>query len=123
MNISKKRQRLNELFKEHNKLKKSFMIKGPIKKGGVYKAKTKCGNPNCRCMTKGELHEVWRYYYSESGKNKVKTIKESEVSEYKKLTSRYKKFRQARMRLVKLQKKILNLINSIEEDLKKDDQK
>lgn len=120
MDISKKRKRLAGLFKEYERLRAVFMERRPMLNGGIYKTRTKCGNPNCRCNVLGELHEVWRYYYCESGKNKIRTLKSHEVRKYKDLTDRYKKFRRGRIRLVKLQKEILELIDQIEKVLIKD---
>ena len=100
-----------------NELKRYFMMKKPILNGGVYKTKTKCGNNNCICAREGRLHTVWRYYYTENGKNKVKTLKEYEISKYTELTERYKKYRRARMRFVKIHKDIIGLLNLIEEHL------
>lgn len=117
MDISKLRKELNITFKNMNNIKKSFMVRKPMLNGGVYKTKTKCGNPNCKCMLENELHIVWRYYYTEDGKNKVKTLKAYEILKYTELTERYKKYRKARMRLVKINKRIIEVLNMIEEDL------
>ena len=117
MDISKKRQELNQLFKEMAGLKKVFMQRLPMLNGGVYENKTKCGNPNCKCIREGKLHIVWRYYYTENGKNKMGTIKKGDVLKYTKLTERYKKYRKARMKLVKINKRIIEVLNLIEEEL------
>ncbi len=117
MDISKKRKQLKDVFKEINDLEQSFMERDPILNGGVCQTKTKCGNLNCKCMREGKLHTVWRYYYTEDGKNKVKTLKKADVLNYSRLTERYIKFRSARARLVKLHKELLKLLNSIEEKL------
>ena len=119
MDISKKRQELNQLFKDMAGLKKVFMQRPPMLNGGVYKTKTRCGNPNCKCIREGKLHIVWRYYYTEDGKNKVKTLKAYEILKYTELTDRYKRFRSSRSKLVKLHKKILRILNLIEEELVK----
>ncbi|HDS09574.1 MAG TPA: hypothetical protein ENN73_05040 [Firmicutes bacterium] len=120
MDLSKKRKKLAGVFKEYDKLKTVFMTRVPMLNGGIYKTKTKCGNPNCHCNVRGELHEVWRYYYCESGKNKIKTLKIHEIGRFKELTERYKKFRRGRILLVKLHKEILELIDKIEQSLIKD---
>lgn len=115
MDISKLRQQLNELFDEMNDLKQSFMAREPMLNGGVYQTKTKCGNPNCKCMREGKLHIVWRYYHCENGKSKIKTLKKKDLSKYEKLTGRYIKFRNARIELIKLHKKMLKIIDRIED--------
>ena len=117
MDISKLRKELNIIFKNINNIKKSFMVRKPMLNGGVYKTKTRCGNPKCRCMREGKLHVIWRYYYTEDGKNKVKTLKEHEIIKYTELTERYKNYRKARMRLVKINKRIIEILNLIEEAL------
>ena len=117
MDISKIRQKLNGLFDEMTDLRQSFMERKPMLNGGVYQTKTKCGNPNCKCMREGKLHTVWRYYYCENGKRKIKTLKKNDVLKYQKLTGRYIKFREARAKFVKLHKEVLKLLNSIETEL------
>jgi hypothetical protein len=117
MDISKLRKELNITFKNMNNIKNSFMVRKPMLNGGVYKTKTMCGNPNCKCIREGKLHIVWRYYYTEDGRNKVKTLKAYEILKYTELTERYKKYRKARMKLVKINKRIIEVLNLIEEEL------
>ena len=117
MDISRLRQKLNGLFDEMSDLRQSFMERNPMLNGGVYKNKTKCGNPNCKCMREGKLHIAWRYYYTENGKTKIKTLKKKDILKYQKLTERYIKFREARARFVKYHKEVLEILNSIEADL------
>lgn len=117
MDISRLRQKLNGLFDEMNDLRQSFMERNPMLNGGVYQTRTKCGNPNCKCMREGKLHTVWRYYYCENGKRKIKTLKKKDILKYQKITGRYIKFREARAKFSKLHKETLSLLNLIEDEL------
>jgi len=117
MNTKELREELNGAFTKMNEMKNSFMVKRPILNGGVYMTKTKCGNPNCKCIREGKLHEVWRYYFTEDGKNKVRTLKKKDLKKYKDLTERYRKFRSARASYIQLHKRIVDLLNKLENTL------
>ena len=114
MSSAKHRQKLKKLFEEENKLMNIFLDRKALIKGGIYKGKTKCGNKNCKCEREGELHEVWRYYRSENGKISNRTIKEGELIKLEKGTNNYKRFRKARMRLVKIHQEKLKIIDVLE---------
>lgn len=117
MNLSKLRLILKELMEEENKLLKIFFQRKPLIKGGVYQTFTRCGNKGCKCMREGKLHQVFRLYFSEKGKNKIKTLNKSNRMRYERLTKSYKRFRSSRARLVNLHKKQMRVINSIEKGL------
>jgi len=119
MNISKCRQELSQMFKEQRGLLKVFLSRMPLVKGGIYKTKLKCGKDGCRCIREGELHTVWMFYRSERGKTVIRTIRENDVFRYEKFTLEYRRFRQARARLVKIHKEELKLIDILEKGLRK----
>jgi len=119
MDLSQARSRLNQLKDELVNLIPLFLKRRKLIKGGVYENKTKCGKGNCKCKMEGKLHLTWRIYWSEGGKTKVKAIKKGKYYEYKELTANYKRFREARAKLVKIQKEMIKIIDYIEKGLTK----
>ena len=116
MSLSQNRKKLKGLFLRQEALIPVFLSRKPLIKGGVYKAKTKCGSKGCRCEREGELHEVWRLYRSHKGKSQTRTLKKYEVFKYQKYTQEYRRYRLARSRLVKLHSEILNIVDRIEKE-------
>ena len=114
MDAAKYRKKLKVLLSEETKLMDVFLDHKPLIKGGVFKGKTKCGNKNCKCEREGELHEVWRYYRCEDGKGNNRTVKKGELISLEKGTNNYKRFRRARMRLVKIHSEKMRIIDILE---------
>jgi len=114
MNAAKNRKKLQALLSEETRLMEIFLDHRQLIKGGIFKAKTKCGNKNCKCAREGKLHEVWRYYVSRDGKGNNRTVKKGELIRLEKGTTNYKRFRRARARLVKLHNEQLRLIDALE---------
>jgi hypothetical protein len=88
--------------------RKSLIAGTPVEK---YK---RCNKGNCRC-TRGELHGP-TYYISrkEDHKTKMIYIRQKFWLEVKEKVSRYQKWRQARARMVQINREILSLIDEME---------
>ncbi len=119
MNLSQNRKKLKFLISRLENLAEVFCSRQPLIKGSIYKTKTKCGSDNCRCAREGQLHEVWRVTRSHQGKTQTRTLKPQEVSKYKKYTRSYRSHRKARAELVKLNKKLLKVVDEIEKEKRK----
>lgn len=119
MDLSWYRLKLRRLCSEEMKFVPIFLRRKPLLRGGIYKTKTKCGKKGCRCQREGKLHIVWRFYSSDKGKTKIKTLKRGDILTYQKFTQNYRRFRQARARLVKIHREKIRLINLIENGLSK----
>ncbi len=117
MTLSQARLKLKQQGKELIELLDIFLARKPLVKGGVYQSKSRCGKPNCRCVKEGALHTVWRLYWTEGGKTKMRALKKGEVYNYQRLTANYQRFRKARARLVKLHQEMIALINFLEKGL------
>jgi len=115
MDLSHCRQRVERLFGEERALMRVIMARYPLLKGTVYTAKVKCGNKNCKCA-RGELHTVWRITRSHEGKNRTRSLgRQKELFEkYGQLTGNYRRFREARARIVEIQIEMVKLMNRIE---------
>ena len=115
--LSKMRQEFGLLLRELIKLRKVVLSRNVFMKGRVYELRRKCGKSYCGCAggKKADLHPAMVISWFEDGKTKLRTVPPSQLSRFKTLTERYKKFRLARARFVELSATILRLIDRIEE--------
>jgi hypothetical protein len=102
-----------ERYYLENKLLNAFSRKRLIAGTPVEKYK-KCNKGNCRC-TKGELHGPTYYISRKEGpKTKMIYIRHQLWPEVKEKVSRYQQWRQARARMVQINREIFSLIDQIE---------
>ena len=59
-------------------------------RGSIIKLRRRCGKKVCKCMD-GNLHESWALSYSEKGRMKMISIKESDFYPIKKAIKNYQK--------------------------------
>ena len=112
--FSQLRQSLRKLADEVEKLIRPFFYDKPVIKGSVYELKRKCGKAGCKCA-EGELHRCMVVSTSEQGKTKLKVIPQGFLGEVEDKVRRYQELRSARARLVEVQKKMLRLMDEMEE--------
>lgn len=62
-----------------------------VLRGSLYNFKRKCGNRNCRCWRKGELHEGPALSYSVNGRMKIITLADEDVPRVKSALDRYRR--------------------------------
>ena len=111
------RKKIGRLRKERYYLESRLLMALSHKKliaGTPVEKYKKCNKGNCRC-TKGELHGP-TYYISrkEGSKTKMIYIRQKFWQEVKEKVSRYQKWRQARARMVQINREILSLIDQME---------
>jgi len=111
--FSQLRQSLNRLADEIRQIVGPFFSDKPVIKGSVYELKTKCGKPGCKCA-QGQLHHRMVVSASEKGKTKLRAIPHGFLVEVQTKVSRYQQLRRARVRLIELHKKMLQLIDEME---------
>ena len=111
--LSRIRQSLHELAKEIEQLIPVFAERHPLVKGTVYEQRRKCGKPNCACAT-GAPHTSMMLSRSEGGRTRLIKIPEGMLVDLKILTERYQRFRRARARLGQIYKKMISLIDQLE---------
>jgi len=88
-------------------------------KGSVYELQTRCGKPSCHCAAEeGPLHSSSVLSWSEHGKTRLRTLPAGERARFQQLTENYRRFRQARAALVKLQRRMLTTIDRLEKTLR-----
>ncbi len=120
LDLSQCRLRMRHLMQDEEKLIQIFIDTKVLLKGSVYKMMTKCGKKGCRCQREGRLHSAWRISRSHEGRSQSKCISMREALNYRKLTYNYRRFRQARAKLVRLHHQKIELVNMLQEAKKKE---
>ena len=88
-------------------------------KGSVYELQTRCGKPTCHyAAEEGPLHSSTVLSWSEHAKTRLRTLPPGERAQFRQLTENYRRFRQARAALVKLQRRMLATIDRLEKTLR-----
>jgi hypothetical protein len=88
-------------------------------KGSVYQLQTRCGKPSCHCASdEGLRHTSTVLSWSDHGKTRLRTLPPGERARCQQLTENYRRFRQARATLVKLQRRMLATIDQLEKTLR-----
>ena len=78
-----------------------------------YYLKTKCGKPGCKCA-KGQLHHRMVLSASEKGKTKLRAIPRGFLVEVQTKVRCYQQLRRARVRLIEVHKKIVQVMDEME---------
>ena len=115
MDSSQIRKRLRESEKKAGDLLRVLKQRRPLIRGNVYKLRRKCGKEGCRCQD-GHLHESWVLSVSEKGKKRMRAVPKGKRTEWQAMADRYRRFRRARARLVKLFAEIIKLVDELERE-------
>lgn len=114
MDISQIRKRIQQGQCEIGNLLR-FMKRRPIFiRGHVYNLRRLCGKTGCRCQ-KGALHASWVLAVSEQGHKRLRTVPKGQRLPWQQMSERYRRFRRARARLVKLFAELLRLVAALEQ--------
>ena len=116
---SRLRLALKSRLAEHPRQLRPLLPVRQLVKGSVYELKTRCGKPSCHCASEdGPLHSSTVLSWSEHGKTRLRTLPPGERARYQQLTEDYRRFRQARAALVKLQRRMLATIDQLEKTVR-----
>ena len=116
---SRQRALLAKLAEQCDRLLQGLLAPRQLLKGSVYELKTRCGKPSCHCAApQGPLHSTHVLSWSDAGKTHLRSLAASELTQWRQLTETYRRFRQARARLVKLQQQILLVLDRLEQALR-----
>lgn len=111
--FSQLRQSLARLANEIRQIVEPFFSDKPVIKGSVYELKTKCGKPGCKCA-KGQLHHRMVLSASEKGKTKLRAIPRGSLVEVQSKVRCYQELRRARVRLIEVHNKMVQVIDEME---------
>jgi len=117
---SRLRLALQSLLGEHQRQLDEMLPLRQLVKGSVYLLQTRCGKPSCHCASdQGPLHTSTVLSWSEHAKTRLRTLPPGERARFRQLTENYRRFRQARAALVKLQRRMLATIDQLEKTLRR----
>ena len=111
--LSRQRQTLRELLEDLEKAVNVAFGRAPMVKGNVYELARKCGKPTCACA-RGGLHRSMVLTWSHEGKSKLLSIPSGRLTELQKKSEEYLRFREARARVTQICKKIVEVLDRIE---------
>ena len=115
MNSSQLRKQLQMSQREVSDLLRVLKQRPPLVRGSVYPLRRKCGKSRCRCQ-EGHLHESWVLSAPEKGKKRLRVVPKGKRLPWQQMTERYRRFRRARARLVKLFAEIIKLVDELERE-------
>jgi hypothetical protein len=116
---SRLRRALQSLLAEHQRQLDELLPLRQLVKGSVYELHTRCGKPSCHCASEeGPIHSSTVLSWSERGKTRLQTLPPGQRARCRQLTENYRRFRQARAALVKLQRRLLAALDQLEKTLR-----
>ncbi len=115
MDASELRLQLQKCDRELVDLLRVVKQRRPLVRGNVYALRRKCGKSTCRCQ-EGHLHESWVLSVPEKGRKRMRIVPKGKRTQWQTMTERYRRFRRARARLVKLFAEIITLVDALERE-------
>jgi len=116
---SRQRHVLLGLLEDYRRLIQQILALRRLLKGSVYELKSRCGKPSCHCAApEGPRHSTIVLSWSQSGRTRLRTLRPRDHPGLRRATEDYRRFRQARARLVKLQTQVLGTVDRLEKALR-----
>ncbi len=112
--LSKLRQQLKAKLSELEPMLKPAVDRAPVFPGSLHVSAHRCGKPQCRCNTSGELHEALRLQIRFKDRIANRCLSEEEARFWRPRTEAYKRLRDAARSFRKWQKEVLELVDAIE---------
>ena len=111
--ISSLRSELLKAQQQLPQLLDACLARGPLLPGSLYTLRRKCGKSNCRC-NRGELHESTVLSYRGQGRPRNISPPPEQLESLRSMTLDYRRCRQARAKLVRWQRQLLELVDALE---------
>ena len=111
--ISRIRQRIAQLARERKAAERVFTGRKKLLKGTVTEVRRTCGKPGCKC-SKGDKHLCYQLSASVEGKTRTRNVPRKYLAKVKHLTENYRRFRRVRANWVRINTRMLELINELE---------
>ena len=116
---SRLRLTLTSLLADYQHQLEQILPLRQLVKGSVYVLQTRCGKPSCHCASdEGPWHTSTVLSWSEKGTTRLRTLPPGQRARLRQLTENYRRFRQARALLVKLQRRLLATLDQLEKTLR-----
>lgn len=113
---SRLRQRIHRWHVERRRLERELLrlSRHVLVRGSVVPMYKACNKGGCKC-TRGALHgPFWYLSWSEGGRTRMHFVKAAGVARVRLAAQRYRRWRQVRAQLVKLQQQILAGLDALE---------
>ena len=112
-NINSLRKNITSLETQRKKILHYLLNAHDMIDGSIYTVYKKCGNKNCRC-TKGKLHGPFSYLSKRvGGVTKLTFVRRADEPGIEKMAQDYRKYITHMARLVKIDKKIYEIVAMI----------
>jgi len=115
MDKSQLRKQLQDSQREIADLLRLLKQRPSLIRGSVYPLRRKCGKATCRCQ-EGHLHESWVLSVPDEGRKRMRAVPKGKRLKWQQMTDRYRRYRRARARLVKLFSEILKQADELERE-------
>jgi hypothetical protein len=112
--LSRLRQELRESLERLGQVLEVAWDRSLLVKGSVYQIARRCGRRRCRC-TRGQLHRNFALTWSEQGRHHMRSLTPEQVAQIRPKSREYARFRRARAQVTVLCKRILAILDQIEE--------
>ena len=112
--LSRLRLQLHALVADLAKTLRVVLGRAPLIPGNVYEIARRCGTPHCAC-TRGQLHRNMVITWSEKGKHRMRSIPPARLAAVRRRSEEYLRFRRARARVSVIYRKILAVVDRIQE--------
>lgn len=111
--LSSLRSQLLEAQQELPQLLEASLGREPLLRGSLYTLRRKCGKSNCHCA-RGELHESTVLSYRGQGRPRNISPGPEQLGALRVMTDDYRRCRQARAKLLRWQRQLLQLVDALE---------
>lgn len=111
--LSSLRAQLRDSRQKISTLLEAFLGREPLLNASLYTLRRKCGKESCHCA-QGELHASTVLSYRGQGRPRNISPPPEQLAKLQSLTDDYRRFRQARTQLGRLQRELIELIELIE---------
>jgi hypothetical protein len=112
--LSQLRTKLHRTQEEISQVLEQFQGRRALLPASLYTLKRRCGKEGCRCA-RGQLHATTVLSYRGGEKPQTITPLADRIESLKAITDEYRRVRQARARLVRLQQQLLGIIDQIQQ--------
>ena len=113
INRAQARQGIRQLARQRQAVERVLLEQRALLKGTLVEVQRTCGKPGCKCA-RGEKHTCRQLSASVEGKTRTWNVPRRYLAKVKRLTENYRRFRRARAAWVRLNARMLDLINEME---------
>lgn len=115
MNPSRTRQRIHNLYGRLGKRMEVVLGRTPVFAGSLYRHRTRCGKPGCKCAETDYRHESWCVSFTEADASRTRVIPKGYKAEVEKMTRQYHRYRRARREIREIFEELMAEVDALGE--------